>query len=515
MSMEISHNNNKRIVKNTLLLYFRMLFLMIVSLYTSRVILDALGVEDYGIYNVVGGFVAMFGLISAALTSACSRFLNYEMGVANIQRQIVVFSTSVTIQWALAIIVALLAEIIGVWYINNVMVIPSARLLAANWCFQFSVFNFCMNLVTVPYNASIIAHEKMNVFAFISIFQGIGVLLISFLVYIEPFDRLVFYSLMLLLLQFSIRIIYQIYCKRNFEECHYNLVFDKHLLQQMLSYSLWHFVGNGSSILKSHGINIVLNLFFGPVINSARGISAQVESAVGQFAGNFIMAMNPQITQSYARGNLDYMFSLIEKGSRYSYYLLFLVSLPIMLNTEYILNLWLKDVPEYAVIFVQLSLIVMMINSISRPLITGQNATGNVRNYQLVVGGILLLNLPISFILLKIFESPIVVMFVAILVEIIAMMARIFIIPQTISEFHPIVFLKKVPIHCLFISIIALVIPFSMKCFVTTQSIFSFLTNCLICVISTVFVVWTMGCSQNERKMITSKIVSILKKYKK
>lgn len=511
----MSQSNSKRIAKNTLMLYFRMLFLMIVSLYTSRVILDALGVEDYGIYNVVGGFVAMFGLVSAALTSACSRFLNYEMGVANIQRQIIVFSTSVTIQWTLAIIVAILAEIIGVWYINNVMVIPATRLQAANWCFQFSVFNFCMNIVTVPYNASIIAHEKMNVFAFISIFQGLGILIISFLVYLETFDRLVFYSLMLLILQLSIRIIYQIYCKRSFEECRYKMVFDKPLLRQMLSYSLWHLVGNGASILKTHGVNLVLNLFFGPTINAAKGISAQVETAVGQFSGNFMMALNPQITQSYARGDFSYMFTLIEKGSRYSFYLLFFLSLPIILNTEYILNLWLKEVPEYAVIFVQLSLIVMMISSISRPLITAQNATGNVRNYQLIIGGIVLLNLPISYVMLLVVESPIVVMIVAISVEVLAMFTRIFIIPQTIKDFHPFIFLKKVAIHCFFISFLSLLLPLSLKCFVNSQNFSSFLMNSLLCFISSAFVVWTMGCSQGERKVLISKIKSIINKYKK
>ena len=211
-------SNSKRIAKNTLVLYVRMLFLMLISLYTSRVILDALGVEDYGIYNVVGGFVSMFALISAALTSACSRFLNFELGKGDPERQNVVFSTAVTIQWGLAILVAVLSEAIGVWYVNNVMVLPPERLTAANWCFQFSVFNFCMNLITVPYNASIIAHERMKAFAYVSIYQGLAVLAISFLVSWLPLDRLIFYAFMLLVVQFSVRYAYQVYCRRNFQE---------------------------------------------------------------------------------------------------------------------------------------------------------------------------------------------------------------------------------------------------------------------------------------------------------
>lgn len=513
---EIKENNltkSKRIAKNTLVLYFRMLFLMLVSLYTSRVILDALGVEDYGIYNVVGGFVAMFGLISAALTSASSRFLNYEMGKGNVQRQRVVFSTVVTIQWVLAIIVAVLADVIGVWYVNNVMVLPAERLTAANWCFQFSVFNFCMNLITVPYNASVIAHEKMKIFAYVGIFQGVGTLAISFLVYLEPFDRLVFYALMLLLLQFSVRMMYQVYCKKHFEECRYQRVFDRSLLRQMLSYSVWHLVGNGATVLKSHGVNIILNLFFGPAVNAARGIAGQVDAAVGQFAGNFMMAMNPQITQSYAKKDLNYMFSLVEKGSRYSFYLMLFFSLPIIINADYILNIWLNEVPDYAVVFVQLSLMAMMINCISRPLITAQNATGNVRNYQLIVGGLLMLNLPLSYVVLKLGMSPIAVVRVSIAVEIVCMLARIFVIPQTIKEFNPFVFLKNVSFHCLFISVASLVIPLLMHYLIQEETIFIFVANVFLCLISTIVVVWTLGCSKGEREVAMSKVNGLLKKF--
>ena len=477
---------------------------MLVGLYTSRVILDALGVDDYGIYNVVGGFVSMFALISAALTSACSRFLNFELGNGNSERQAIVFSTALTIQCGLAAIVVILSEVIGVWYVNNVMVLPPDRLSAANWCFQFSVFNFCMNLITVPYNASIIAHEKMKAFAYIGLFQGLAQLCISFLVYLEPFDRLVFYALLLMLLQFFIRLIYQLYCRRHFQECHYRFVLDKPLLKHMFSYSLWHLVGNSAAILKSHGVNLLLNLFFGPAVNAAKGITTQVDSAVNQFVSNFMMALNPQITQSYAKGDTSYMLQLIIKGACFSFYILFILSLPLIINAEFIMHLWLKEVPNYTVVFVQLTLISMVIQSVSRPLITAQNATGDVRNYQLVVGGINLLTLPFCWLALYLGYSPISVMIVTIVINIIALGARIFMLPFTLKCFVRRDFVMQVVVKCLFVGLMASVIPIIVyKC--QPSDFRNFIINVLICTISSSVTILYIGCRQSERVLIYSK----------
>lgn len=505
-----SQINNKRIAKNTLVLYFRMLFLMLISLYTSRVILDALGVEDYGIYNVVGGFVSMFALISAALTSACSRFLNFELGKGDAERQNVVFSTAVTIQWGLAIIVAVLSEAIGVWYVNNVMVLPSERLTAANWCFQFSVFNFCMNLITVPYNASIIAHERMKAFAYVSIFQGLAQLGISFLVYYEPFDRLVFYALMLMILQFLVRYMYQVYCRKHFSECRYRFVMDKPLLKHMFSYSLWHLVGNGASVLKGHGVNLVLNFFFGPAVNAARGVANQVDHAVNQFASNFMMAMNPQITQSYSRGELKSMFQLVNRGSRFSFYLLFVLALPVIINADYILHIWLKEVPAHTVMFVQLTLVAMMITSVSKSLMTAQNATGNVRNYQLVVGGILLLNFPLSYLFLYFGMAPEIVMIVAIVVEILAFMARMYMLPLTIKEFEPRLFIRDVIVKCLVVVLFAAPIPALINIYLP-ENFYTFILNVFVCILSSAVVIYYIGCNSQERAIIISGVNKLKK----
>ena len=507
-------SNTKRIAKNTLVLYVRMLFLMLVTLYTSRVILDALGVEDYGIYNVVGGFVSMFALISAALTSACSRFLNFELGKGDLERQNVVFSTAVTIQWGLAIVVAVLSEAIGIWYVNNVMVLPADRLTAANWCFQFSVFNFCMNLITVPYNASIIAHEKMKIFAYIGLFQGISQLGISFLVYFEPFDRLVFYALLLMILQFLIRYMYQVYCRKHFEECHYRFVLDKPLLKHMFSYSLWHLVGNGAAILKNHGVNLVLNYFFGPAVNAARGLANQVDGAVNQFVGNFMLAMNPQITQSYAKGDLKYMLNLINKGSKFSFYLVLILSLPIIINAHFIIGIWLKQIPEYTVIFTQLTLIVMLFSALSKPLITAQNATGDVRDYQLVVGGINLLNLPGSFICLYFGCNPQCVVIVAIVVEVIAFMARVYMLPRTIPSFNPLTFLTNIGLKCLLVAGIA-VIPSIIVDYCFPENFLTFVFNVLFSICISSVVILFFGCTYNERTMILSKAKGLTCKFLK
>lgn len=505
--MSNNSEKSKRIAKNTIVLYFRMIFMMLVMLYASRVVLDTLGVEDYGIYNVVGGFVAMFGLISAALTSACTRFLNFEMGKGNIEKQNLVFSTSVSIQLGLAFIVFVLAEIIGVWYINNVMVLPECRIEAANWCFQFSVATFCMNLIVVPYSASIIAHERMTAYAYISIFQGVATLLVTFLIVYNPFDRLIFYALLLFIVQIIVQFLYQIYCRKYFIECRYKNVFDKTLLKKMLSYSGWHLIGNGATVLKNEGVNVVLNLFFGPAVNSARGLSMQVDSAVTQFASNFMMAMNPQITQSYASGDLNYMFNLINKGARLSYYLLLILSLPIILNAEAILGIWLKEVPEHTVLFTQLSMIAAMVCSLSRPLITAQNATGNVRNYQLVVGGILLLTLPLSYIGLLCGLQPASVLVVTVVVECACLIARIFLIPHTIHKFVPSIFFKEVLMNCFIVSLIAVPLPLIMKICLPVN-LYTVFANIIISVISVSVTVLILGCDKNERQFIYSKIKS-------
>ena len=323
-------DNNKRIAKNTLLLYFRMLFLMVISLFTSRITLQTLGVDNFGIYNVVGGIVAMFSIMSGSLSNAISRYITFELGKGDKKILKKVFSTAINVQIIMAVIIAVLIEIGGVWFLNYKMNIPDGRMVAANWVLQFSIISFVVNLISIPYNAAIIAHEKMSAFAYISIYEAVMKLVVVYLIVISPFDKLIVYSFLILLISLSLRLIYGVYCKRKFEECSYMFILDKPLLKKMTGFAGWNFLGAGSFLLMTQGVNMLLNMFFGVALNAARGIATQVENVVNQFTTNFGTAINPQITKSYAKGDYDYMHKLVFAGSKYSFFLVVVLCLPII-----------------------------------------------------------------------------------------------------------------------------------------------------------------------------------------
>ena len=457
--MSTTESNNKRIAKNTLMLYFRMILLMLVSLYTSRVVLNALGVEDYGIYNVVGGVVAMFSLISRLLSGAISRFITFELGRGNTDRLKRIFSTSVTIQIILSVIIVILIEAIGVWFLNNKMVIPAERMTAANWVMQLSIVTFVVGLISVPYNAAIIAHEHMSAFAYISILEAVGKLVIAFLIVHSPIDRLIFYAALVVAVAVMVRLVYGIYCNRHFDECaSYQIGFDRELLKEMFGYSIWNFIGSTSAVLRDQGGNIIINLFFGPAVNAARGIEAQVNHAITGFVSNFTMALNPQIIKSYASGRHDYMMTLIFQGARLSFFMLLLLSLPVIINAHYILLLWLKIVPEHTVFFVRLTLIFAMSESISGPLITSMAATGKIRNYQLLVGGLQMMNLPVSYVLLRLGCIPETVLIVAIVISQLCLAGRLYMLRRMIG-LRVRAYLKKVYFNVITVAIISALIP--------------------------------------------------------
>lgn len=336
--MQNSSQNNKRIAKNTMLLYGRMFLMMLIGLYTSRVVLNALGVEDYGIYNVVGGLVTMFSMLSGSLSAAISRFITYELGKENQDKLSRIFSASVTIQLLLSLIIVILAELIGVWFLNEKMSIPSDRMVAANAVLQISIITFVINLISVPYNAVIIAHERMSAFAYISILEAIGKLVIASLIVASPLDKLIFYAILMCALSVLIRMIYGFYCKRHFNECSYHFRWDKGLLGQMFKFAGWNFFGAGSALLMTQGVNMLMNMFFGVTINAARGVANQVDSTVQQFVNNFTTAINPQITKSYASEDLPYMHKLVCIGSKYSFFLTWFFALPLLLEADIVLN---------------------------------------------------------------------------------------------------------------------------------------------------------------------------------
>ena len=502
--------NNKRIARNTLLLYFRMLFLMIISLYTSRIVLNALGVEDFGIYNVAGGVVAMFSILSGSLSAAISRFITYELGKNNILKLKVIFSSAITIQIGLGIVIVFFAETIGIWFLNTQMNIPIERMVAANWVLQFSIITFIINLISVPYNAVIIAHEKMSAFAYISIFEAIGKLLIAYLITISPIDKLIFYAILMCVVAIAIRLLYGYYCKRHFDECRFHFIWNKQIFQQIFSFAGWNFIGASSAVLRDHGGNIIINLFCGPTVNAARGIDFQVNNAIQGFVSNFMTALNPQITKSYAVKNYTYMMTLIFQGARLSFYMLLLLSLPIIINTHYLLTLWLNTVPEHTVLFVRLVLIFAMSESISGPLITAMLATGNIRNYQIIVGGLQMLNLPISYILLSLGAIPETVLIVAVLISQCCLMARLYMLKKMI-KLKIKDYLKKVYFNIITVSIIAIILPICMQERLA-ENFINFLLSSLICMLCTYLSIYYIGCSYEERKFIYNKFLILKSK---
>lgn len=504
--------NSKRIAKNTLLLYFRMLFMMAVSLYTSRVVLHTLGVEDFGIYNVVGGVVAMFSVISGSLSSAISRFITYELGKGDKDKLIRIFSSSVTIQLGLGLIILILAEAIGVWFLNAKMTIPTDRMYAANWVFQLSILTFIINLISVPYNAAIIAHEKMSAFAYISILEVVAKLIIVFMLLWSPFDKLIFYAILMASVALIIRFVYGYYCKRHFEECTYHFIFDKELLKKMFSFAGWNFIGAASSVLRDQGGNIVINLFCGPAVNAARGIAYQVNSAISGFVSNFMMALNPQITKSYAAGDKEYMMTLIHQGARLSFYILLLLSLPVIINAHYILALWLKIVPEHTTLFVQLVLIFAMSESISNPLITAMLATGNIRNYQIVVGGLQMMNLPISYILLRYGCIPETVLIVAICISQCCLASRLYMLRGMIGLSIR-KYMSKVYLNVLAVTFLSAIIP-CISSYYLSETFINFILICTISVVCTFTVIYFIGCSRKERQFINEKVNKIINKIR-
>ncbi|MGB4415269.1 MAG: oligosaccharide flippase family protein, partial [Paludibacter sp.] len=472
--------NNKRIMKNTLFLYVRMGFTMVIGLYTSRVVLNALGVSDFGIYNVVGGVVAMFSILSGSLSSAVNRYLTFALGRGDIVQLKNTFSIAVKIHLILAVVIFLLSETIGVWFLNTQMNIPGNRMYAANWVFQFSLIAFVISLISVPYNASIISHERMKAFAYIGILEVFLKLFSVLILYYVGFsDNLIAYSIFITTVSLLIRLIYGWYCKREFVECTYHNIRDKTLFKAMFSFAGWNFIGASSHLLRTQGINVLLNIFCGTLVNAANGIAYQVFNAISGFVSNFMTALNPQITKNHAQGNKEYTFSLVFQGVRFSYYLLLLFSLPLLINTHYILQLWLKTVPEHTVLFVRLILIFALSESLSNTLITLMLATGNIKKYQIIVGGIQMLNFPISYILLKAGFFPEIVFVVSIVLSQICLIARLILLQGMVGL--PIKkYLKKVYANVVTVTLISVPLPFLLFSLLS-ENFISFLIIVVVC----------------------------------
>ena len=511
--MSTQADNNKRIAKNTLVLYARMLFTVGISFYSTRLILANLGVDNYGIYNVICGFVSMFYMVSATMTQAVGRFLTFELGTGNEKKLQQTFSTSVNILLLLSLVVVLLAETVGLWFVNYKLNISSDRMVAANWIYQFSVLSFILEMISVPYSASVISHEKMGAFAFITIIKVFLTLGIALLLSVSPIDRLIFYGILMFIVSASIQIMYWIYCRRNFPECRYSIYTDRKIFKEMFGFAGWNFLTSTSTLLSSQGVNIMLNMFFGTTINAARSIGYQISGTVGAFSRNFMTSLTPQITKSYAAKDIEYAKILLCRGTKLSYLLLFTIALPSMIEINFLLSIWLKDVPSYAGSFARLSILYSLTDVLIFTIETLIKATGKIKRNQILLCISQYIILFLSFLVINFTRSPILTVAIYNIVYIIIFVPRI-VINRPFIGISFIYFYKNVlngiiitSLLSIFFSMIPLFLMESgwcrliLVCFISTVSIFVFSYN----------IVFT----KSERKVLLDITRNKLKKYLK
>lgn len=501
-------SSNKRIAKNTLLLYFRMFITMLVGLYTSRVVLNVLGVSDFGIYNVVGGIITMASFLNVAMVQASQRFISFELGLGNIKRLNKVFCSSVNIHFAICVIAVILGETVGLWFVNSKLNIPEGRMEAANWVYQASILSFVVGVMSVPYNSAIVAHEKMSAFAYISILEVSLKLLIVYLLLIIPFDKLIVFGVLMVMVSIIIRLCYTVYCKRHFIECSYHFVFDKKISNEMLSFAGWSVIGNLGFSFKDQVSNIILNLFYGTTVNAARGIGLHVTSLINTFALNFTMAINPQITKQYAVGDIESSKKLVYAGSRYSFYLLSIIAIPVLINIDYLLKFWLGIVPEYCSQFVIFSLLTSLLYAMSGCVTIAIQATGRMKWFQIGISVIQLSELPIAWFLMELGYPPFAVMWPSILTSSIAVVFRFWLLQNYVPQYRFRDYLTRVLFRCIALFGLSFFISNKISLELEASSYSSLISFCLSLFI-TILVLFLFGISSYERKLLISKIAKI------
>lgn len=406
-------------------MYLRMFITVGISFYTSRIVLKNLGVSDYGVYDVVGGLISMFYIITTAMSGSICRFLTVELGANNAKRLSDTYCMSINIQLLFAAVVLIFGETIGLWFVNSQLEIPVDRMIAANVVYQFVILSFIAELIGLPYLALVIAHEKMGLYAFVQVFNAVLKCILAILLAISSIDRLFFYAIGMFAVTLICQLIYILYCKSFFSECRYHWVYEKTLFLQMFSFGGWTLLTGATSILRSQGLNIMLNMFFGTVVNAAFGIARQLEGHVRAFSKNFLFAIYPQITKSYAEGDLSRSCSLVYKGTKYSFILLFLIGLPVMLEADTFLDVWLVEVPEYTAVFVQLTIILSLVEVLLIPMGYINQATGDIKLFQIVSSAAQFVVLPVGYLLLKLGCNPTSVLYTGIVTELLTLPWRV------------------------------------------------------------------------------------------
>lgn len=493
-----------------------MLLMMLVNLYTSRVVLHALGVENFGIYNVVGGIVVMFTFLQGAITTTTQRFLNYELGSGNKSNLSHVFSSSIEVHILIGIICVLLAETFGLWIVSEKLSMPLDTKGMAIWAYHFSVFTFFINIVNAPYNAAIIAHEKMGVYAYIAIAEVCLKLFVACSLAYFAFNKLLLYAVLLFIVAVVIHVIYLIYCRVTFVECRFKFYWNIAFIRRFFAFSSWLLMGSLSSLLSTQGVNVLLNIFFGPLVNAARGIACQVQAAVNSFALNFMVAVNPQIVKSYSQQNYNYMYHLVFTSSKLSFFLLLIISVPILMNTDLVLTLWLKTVPEYTVLFTRLALIDVLFQTLNFPIGIVSQASGKVRNYQIVMALFFLLIFGGSYVAFKLGAPAYSTFLIAIVCSILGNLGRLVVL-KCIVDFPVLSYCKKVlsPVLIVFLLFLPILFLYDSVDRQVNMDLSAIVVCSLFTVVLLMILVWFVGLSVIEKEFIFKKVTLIKNKFKR
>lgn len=499
--MKDNHNKDKkRIAKNTMMLYIRMIVIMIVTLYTTRVVLNVLGETDYGIYNIVGSVVVSMVFIQNALMSATQRFLSYEMGLGENGDVSKVFSSSLNLHLKFLAIILIILETIGLWFLNRVLDIPPDRMLAANIVYQFSILTFCLNLIRVPYNAIIISYESMNIYAVLSIAEAILKLSIVVALKYMYSDKLIAYGVLVLVITFIINALYISYCRRNYrEDTKPNLRGDKDVIKKLRGFLGWNLVGGATGIATNEGPNYFMNYYLGVSVNAAMGIAKQVSSAVYQFTSNFQAAFNPQIVKAYASDEKEYLFGLINKTSLLSFYLLFIFAFPILLCAHFIFDLWLVDVPNYTIEFCILMMVGQLVAAMSSPLWMVAHATGDIKQYQIVISAIGLMIIPVSFVVLKFGYAPYYILAFQVVLNVAIFIYRLWFAKKRVG--FPIrQFVTSVVFKCLLLTLVIAPVPVLIS--LKVSGLWQNLSLIVLTIVLSCLVFYFWGLDKNTREMI-------------
>ena len=507
-------SNNKRIARNTLFMYARMLLVMFVSLFTVRVVLKALGAEDYGINNVVGGIVTMFGFLSTTMSGASMRFFSYELGRKDNEKLAKYFSVTFWCYVILVVVVLVLAETVGLWFVNTKLVIPVERMNAALWVYQCSVVSFCVQMLAIPYNSLILAREKMDLYAYVGIVEVVLKLLVAFMISISPFDKLASYAVLLMLSSSSVSLFYIIYDLQKYPESRVKNFWDISIFKEVFKYSSWSLFGAVALVFRGQGINILLNIFFGPVVNASRAIAYQVNGAINTFVHGFTQAVRPQIIKYYAAQENKLMLSLVYRTTRLCFFLIFLLSCPILMETEYILKLWLGSVNEMTVLFTRLVIIASIIEAVTIPLKGLISATGNIKYTQIINGSILIAILPVSYIFLKNGFPPETTMVIAIISGLLCHITRIYfscrLTAMTFADYA-----RETMLPITVIAVLGSFISIMLQYLIGGSQLLHFFLVVIFSLLCNGMIIWFVGMKRNEKKMVIEFIKTKIQRTKR